>query len=295
MQPLEGRLVVDLTRLLPGPFASSELLRLGARVVRVEPPAGDPLRQAMPHWHDVLNAGKESVVCELKADPTLANALCARADVVLEGFRPGVADALGLVVPESAVYCSITGFGAGPRAGQAGHDVNYLGYAGVLHDTAPALPPVQIADLAAGGLGAVVEILAALVRGGGARIVVSMTHTAHRFVAHRGGDDRLLTGASPFYRLYETADGRHLTVGALEPKFAARLLELLGDPDPEQLAATFRTRTLAEWTSLFDGEDVCVGPVNTIGEASAEFGAPPTGQAPALGAHTEAWRRLLHL
>jgi crotonobetainyl-CoA:carnitine CoA-transferase CaiB-like acyl-CoA transferase len=294
VQPLEGRLVVDLTRLLPGPFASSELLRLGARVVRIEPPAGDPLREAMPRWHDVLNAGKESVVCDLQADPALANALCARADVVLEGFRPGVADALGLVVPASAVYCSITGFGAeGPRAGQAGHDVNYLGYAGVLADTAPALPPIQVADLAAGGLGAVVEILAALVRGGGARIVVSMTHAAYRFVAHRGGDDTLLTGGSPLYRIYETADGRHLTVGALEPKFAARLLELLGGPDPGELAAIFRTRTLADWTRLFDGEDVCVGPVNTVREASAEFGAPPTGPAPALGAHTEAWRRLL--
>jgi crotonobetainyl-CoA:carnitine CoA-transferase CaiB-like acyl-CoA transferase len=295
VQPLEGRLVVDLTRLLPGPFASSELLRLGARVVRVEPPDGDPLRQAMPRWHDVLNAGKESVVCDLKADPSLANALCARADVVLEGFRPGVADALGLVVPETAVYCSITGFGHGPRAAQAGHDVNYLGYAGVLHDTAPALPPIQVADLAAGGLGAVVEILAALVRGGGARIVVSMTHNAHRFVAHRGGDDRLLTGGSPFYRIYETADGRHLTVGALEPKFAARLLELLGGPDPDELAAVFRTRSLASWEALFEGEDVCVGPVRTIAEASAEFAARPTGQAPALGAHTEAWRRLLQL
>jgi crotonobetainyl-CoA:carnitine CoA-transferase CaiB-like acyl-CoA transferase len=293
VQPLEGRLVVDLTRLLPGPFASSELLRLGARVVRVEPPGGDPLRVTMPHWHDALNAGKESVVCDLKADPSLANALCARADVVLEGFRPGVAEALGLVVPETAVYCSITGFGDGPRAGQAGHDVNYLGYAGVLHDTAPALPPIQIADLAAGGLGAVVEILAALVRGGGARIVVSMTHTAHRFVAHRGGDDRLLTGGTPLYAIYETADGRHLTVGALEPKFSARLRELLGEP--EDLAATFRTRTLAEWTALFDGEDVCVGPVNTVREAAAEFGAQPAGQAPALGAHTEAWRRLLQL
>src|SRR5689334_123805 len=85
VQPLAGRLVVDLTRLLPGPYASRELLRLGARVVAVEPPAGDALRLAMPHWHEALNAGKESVVCDLGRDPSLANALCARADVVLEG------------------------------------------------------------------------------------------------------------------------------------------------------------------------------------------------------------------
>src|SRR4051794_8935231 len=203
MQPLAGRLVVDLTRLLPGPFASRELHRLGARVVRVEPPDGDALRTVMPHWHDALNAGKESVVCDLKTDLRLANALCARADVVIEGFRPGVADALGLVVPPEAVYCSITGFGDGPRAQEAGHDLNYLGYAGVLADTAPALPPVQVADLAAGALSAVVEILAALVAGGGARLVVSMTHNAHRLVAHRSGDDPLLTGGVAFYGIYE--------------------------------------------------------------------------------------------
>jgi crotonobetainyl-CoA:carnitine CoA-transferase CaiB-like acyl-CoA transferase len=306
MQPLGGRLVVDLTRLLPGPYASRELLRLGARVVRVEPPEGDALRVAMPHWHDALNAGKESVVCDLKADPSLANALCARADVVIEGFRPGVAEALGLVVPKSAVYCSITGFGDGPRAAQAGHDVNYLGYAGVLAETAPSLPPVQIADLAAGSLGAVIEILAALLRGGGARLVVSMTHNAHRLVAHRDGADPLLTGGVAFYRIYETADGRHLTVGALEPKFFARLTELVGRPELEQLGdqevlaaelgAIFAARTLAEWLAIFDGEDVCVGPVLTIPESSREFGEQrPAARAPTLGQHTDAWRLSLDL
>lgn len=306
MQPLEGKLVVDLTRLLPGPFASRELLRLGARVVRVEPPEGDGLRRAMPHWHDALNAGKESVICDLTCEISYANALCARADIVLEGFRPGVAGALGLVVPEHAVYCSITGFGEGPRARQAGHDVNYLGYAGVLADTAPALPPVQIADLAAGALGAVVEILAALVAGRGGRIVVSMTHNAHRLVAHRSGGDALLTGGAAFYRLYETADRRHVTVGALEPKFFARLAELLARPDLDQfgdqealaaeLAAAFASRTLADWIALFDGEDACVGPVLTIPEAQAGLGEPPsTGRAPALGEHTAAWRRELGL
>src|SRR5438034_8573655 len=160
MQPLTGLLVVDLTRLLPGPFASRELLRLGAQVVRIEPPAGDPLRAAAPDWHDLLNGGKESVVCDLAHERELARALLARADVVLEGFRPGVADRLGIGpsdLPERVVYCSITGFGAeGPRALQAGHDLNYLGYAGALADTAPALPPVQIADLAAGGHRAVI-------------------------------------------------------------------------------------------------------------------------------------------
>src|SRR5262245_15635791 len=166
MQPLAGTLVVDFTRYLPGAYASRELLRLGARVVRLEPPEGDPLRHTAPGWDARLRAGTESVVCDLKAEPELAHAICSRADVVLEGFRPGVAARLGIGpddVPETAVYCSITGFGAdGRHAARAGHDINYAGWAGVLEDTAPALPPVQLADLAAGALGAVTRILAGL-------------------------------------------------------------------------------------------------------------------------------------
>jgi alpha-methylacyl-CoA racemase len=317
MQPLTGLLVVDLTRHLPGPFASRELLRLGARVVRLEQPDGDPLRAVAPQWDALLNAGKESVACDLKSEPELGRALCGRADVVLEGFRPGVAARLGVGpadVPERVVYCSITGFGEGPRAAQAGHDLNYLGYAGVLADTAPALPPVQIADLAAGGLGAVAQILAALLErertGHGRRIVVSMTHGSHRFVAHRAAGDpvpRMLTGGLAVYRLYATADGRWLTVAALEPKFFRRLCELIGrpelgerhaDPDQEALAAelarTLAARPLAAWLELFDGEDVCAGPVATLAEAAAELGDPtPLEPAPALGEHTDAWRREL--
>jgi crotonobetainyl-CoA:carnitine CoA-transferase CaiB-like acyl-CoA transferase len=207
VQPLTGLLVVDLTKYLPGSFAGRELLRLGARVVRIEPPEGDPTRRTAPAWDDALNAGKESVVCDLKAEPELAQALLARADVVLEGFRPGVAARLGVGpadVPETTVYCSITGFGeAGRHAPRAGHDLNYLGWAGVLEDTSPAVPPVQIADLAAGAQGAVIEILAALLERGrtgrGAHLVISMTHGALRFVAHRLGGEtvpRLLTGGA---------------------------------------------------------------------------------------------------
>lgn len=288
MQPLAGRLVVDLTRLLPGPFASRELLRLGARVVRVEPPEGDALRVVAPAWDAYLNAGKESVCCDLKAEPALAQALLARADVVLEGFRPGVFERLGVELAPTAILCSITGFGTtGPRAGDAGHDLNYLGYAGVLHDTAPALPPVQIADLAAGAQAAVIEILAALLErartGEGARIVVSMTHNAHELAAHRLGGDpvpRLLTGGAACYRVYETADGRHVTVAALEPRFWRTLCDLVGRPDlvdrafePElpELADIFRARTLADWRALLEGKDTCVWPVLTLAEAAAEL------------------------
>jgi alpha-methylacyl-CoA racemase len=313
VQPLAGTIVVDLTRYLPGPFASRELLRLGARVVRVESPEGDPLRRAAPSWHAALDAGKESVACDLKTETELAQALCDRADVVLEGFRPGVIERLGLRVPAGAVWCSITGFGSeGRHAARAGHDLNYLGWAGALADTAPSLPPVQAADLAAGALAAAVEVLAALLErertGRGRRIAISMTHGAHRLVAHRLGGDpipRLLTGGAPCYAIYETADGRYLTVAALEPAFWARFCELVQAPgllghqfDPtarQEVARIVATRTLADWLALLDAEDISVGPVWTLEEAAAEFGSEPEGRAPALGEHTQAWRRELGL
>ena len=292
MEPLAGIVVADFTRYLPGPFASRELLERGARVVHVESPDGDPLRDVAPGWYAALNAGKEPVVWDRERDPELGRELCARADVVLEGFRPGVAERLGIGandLPESVVYCSITGFGPGDR--RAGHDLNYLGWAGLLADTAPALPPVQVADLAAGALYAVVEILAALLERGrtgrGCRITVSMTHNAHRFAAHRlhGEPERLLTGALACYRIYRTQDGRFLTVSALEPKFWRRLCELLERHDlverhyeedqealARELAEIFRRQPLAAWLRLFEDEDVMVGPVATLAEASTSFG-----------------------
>jgi len=288
MQPLDGVTVADLTRYLPGPYASRELLRLGARVVKIEPPDGDPVAVTAPSWYEALNAGKERVTWDARAEPPPA--VIAEADVVLEGFRPGVFERLGLEVATAAIVCSITGFGAGgPRAQDAGHDLNYLGYAGVLADTAPALPPVQVADLCAGGQAAVIEVLAALLTrsrdGSGARLVVSMTDGVHRFAAHRLGGDpvpRLLTGGVACYRIYETADARHLTVAALEPRFWERLCDLLDrpdlvprafEPDLPELAALFRTRTLQEWRDALEGRDTCVGPVLTLEEAARELRA----------------------
>jgi alpha-methylacyl-CoA racemase len=291
VQPLAGLLVVDLTRYLPGPYASRELLRLGARVVRLLPPGGDPMRRLAPAWHEALNQGKEAVELDLKAEPERGRGLCARADVVLESFRPGVVERLGIGpgdLPERVVYCSFTGFGPGDLT--AGHDLNYQGWAGLLHDTAPALPPVQVADLGA-ALRAVAQILAALLErertGRGQHVSVSLTHAAHELASHRLGGEpfpHLLTGGLACYRVYVTADGRHLTVAALEPAFFRRLCELAGRPeladrqwDAEQepladaLAETFATRPLATWLELFDGEDVAVGPVATLVEAAARL------------------------
>jgi len=283
MGSLSGVNVVDFTRQLPGPFASRELLRLGAHVVKVEPPEGD----AMPEsWYRALNDGKQIVSWDARTAPP-PSAL-READVVLEGFRPGVWERLAIDLSPTTILCSITGYGvAGPRAQDAGHDLNYLGYAGVLADTAPAVPPVQIADLAGGAQAAVIEILAALLErersGRGARIVISMTHASHRFVAHRLAGEpvpRLLTGGVACYRIYETADGRHLTVAALEPKFWWNLCTLLDRPElvdrayePElpELAELFRTRPLHEWRALLEGKDTCVGPVLTLAEAADEL------------------------
>ena len=204
------------------------------------------------------------------------------------------------------MLCSITGFGVGNRHEQrAGHDVNYLGWAGVLADTAPAMPPTQVADLAAGSLCAALEVVAALLErertGRGGRVVVSMTHGSHRFVAHRlhGLPERLLTGGAACYRIYATADRRWLTVGALEPKFWQRLCEVVGRPelaerqfDPDQeavaaaLAEAIAARPLAEWLELMDGEDVSAGPVWTIEEAAAEFGGEPAAAPPPRSAST---------
>jgi crotonobetainyl-CoA:carnitine CoA-transferase CaiB-like acyl-CoA transferase len=312
MQALGGRLVVDFTRYLPGAFASRELLRHGARVVRVEQPGGDPMRTTSPDWHDSLNAGKESVVCELPAEAALARGLLAQADVVLESFRPGVAARLGIGpddAPAGAVYCSITGFGLGGEHEQrAGHDLNYVGFAGLLEDTAPGLPPVQAADLAAGALGAVTEILAALLAreqtGDGARLIVSMTHGAHRLLPGAP----VLTQGFACYSIYRCSDGRHLTVGALEPKFFMRLCELVGRPElaarqyetdqatlRDDLEAVFAGRSLEDWLRVFEGEDVCVGPVATRAEAEQRFADPAGGPVAALGEHTAAWHAELGL
>ena len=270
-----------------------------------------------PAWDEALRRGKESVVAALPDEAAFVRALCGRADVVLEGFRPGVAERLGIgpaELPPGVVYCSITGFGADARhAARAGHDLNYLGWAGALEDTAPAPPPLPVADLAAGALGAVAEILAALVgrerTGRGSRLVVSMTHRSHDLVGFRVGEPvpRLLTGGLACYRTYATADGRFVTVAALEPKFFARLCELLGRPElaalqyeadqeslAAELAAIFSRRPLAELLELCDGEDVCVGPVWTRAEAAAHFGSRRgVGRDVPLGAHTDAWRREL--
>ncbi len=267
MLPLDGLIVLDLSRLLPGPYCSLVLADLGARVLKIEEPnTGDYLRWIPPFWiagkmsaaFAALNRNKESFVLDLKREPKTLLALAEKADVLIESFRPGVLAKLGL--PPSLlrernprlVVCSITGYGqTGPLKDKAGHDLNYLARAGVLGGNArrgdrPHPLPVQVADLAAGALFPATAILAALYArektGQGAHIDASMTDGAAALQpftlatwASTGtvgapGEDTL-QGGVPCYNIYPTKDDRYLAVGALEPKFWQRFCALMNAPE----------------------------------------------------------------
>ncbi|MGW1898965.1 CaiB/BaiF CoA transferase family protein [Streptomyces hirsutus] len=313
--PLDGIKVLDLSTLLPGPLATLMLAEAGADVVKLERPGrGDEMRTYEPKFGEasanyaVLNRGKRAYGVDFK-DPAQRDRvleLAAEADVVMEQFRPGVADRLGLgydavrAVNPDVVYCSITGYGpTGPHAKRAGHDLNYLaesGLLGVVTDStgAPGLPVTVLADIAAGTYPAVVNILLALRQrdrtGEGARLQVSMTHNLQvlgygYFAAHQAGAGwprpgaEQLTGGSPRYHVYPTSDGRHIACAALEQKFWDRLVQLVGldekfhdDAGQEEdvvtaLAARFAAETGDHWRAVLDGEDVCTVVVATFDEA----------------------------
>lgn len=325
---LEGVKVLDLSRLLPGPFATLHLRRMGADVLKIEDPgAGDYAREFLRSEAEVsagepslffrlLNEGKRLHRIDL-AQPSGRQELLAlvrEADVLVEGFRPGVMDKLGVgwerlrAVQPRLVMCSISGYGQrGVFAQRAGHDINYVGYAGVLEQMAtregrPVLPNFQIGDLFGGTMAAVAGILAALVAaqrtGEGRHVDVSMTHVVHEHhfmasiaVRREGrspapGAD-LLTGGVPCYQLHRTRDDRWMAVGALELKFWRKVCEVLGHPEwgerhwslgqqvggedaralEAEVAAVFARRTQAEWTALFEPADCCVSPVLRMDEA----------------------------
>ncbi len=306
--PLTGVRVVELAGIGPGPFAAMLLADLGADVVRVDRPGGPGL--AIDPAYDVTHRNKRSVVVDLKAPggPEQVLDLAARADILVEGNRPGVAERLG-VGPEpcharnpALVYGRMTGWGQdGPLAQRAGHDIAYIAPTGTLGmigrpDEPPAVPANLLGDYAGGSLYLVVGVLAALhharATGTGqvvdAAIVDGVSHLAtmiHGMLAAGGWQDRrganLLDGGCPYYGTYETADGRYMAVGALEPQFYEEFLTLLGIEGQaaarkdvtrwgelrEQVAARFKTRTRDEWTAVFDGTDACVAPVLSLREA----------------------------
>jgi crotonobetainyl-CoA:carnitine CoA-transferase CaiB-like acyl-CoA transferase len=325
---LAGLVVLDMTRLLPGPAATMHLADLGADVIKVEDTgAGDYMRafppavrnaagKAVNPSFEATNRGKRSIAIDLKSPQgrEVLLRLARRADALIEGFRPGVLDRLGLgwealhAVNPKLVVCSLSGYGqTGPLALRAGHDVNYIAMTGVLDQNRvngePAIPNLQMGDLLGGTLAALGMLLAALLSaqrtGQGRYLDVAMTDglLAHHFFPlaelDAGGVPRaersLLTGGVACYRIYRTADDRHLAVGALEHKFwqafctAAGLPELVerhwayGEAPGsdaardtiDRVAERVRCKTLAEWGAVFDQVDCCATPVLTPAEALA--------------------------
>lgn len=302
---LSGIRVLDLSRLLPGPYLTMVLADMGADVVKVEDPrVGDYLRAFPPAKGGIagrflaVNRGKRSLALDLKA-PAGRDALLRmveKADVVVESFRPGVMDKLGVGYAVLAarnpkiVVCSISGYGqTGPYVERAGHDLNYIALAGVLAmggpaGGAPQMPGVQIADLAGGALWGATAILGALVgrdrTGKGAHLDISMTEGALALLAAELGNldcgarptrgTETLNGGLACYGVYKAADDRYLAVGALEPKFWIALNQAIGRPPNVaelvgdqakirgELAAIFATKPAHEWMELLGKSDCCV-------------------------------------
>ena len=310
MGPLHGLRVVELASIGPGPMCAMLLADLGADVIRIDRLEPSGLGVPMNQRFDVNARSRRSAALDLKSaagrDAVLR--IVERADVLIEGFRPGVAERLGLGPADCQarnprlVYGRMTGFGqTGPLAHAAGHDLNYIALTGALDAIGPAgaapVPPLNlVGDYGGGALYLAFGLMAALFerqssgRGqvvdaalvDGAASLMSMFHgmlAAGGWPGRRG--ENLLDGGAPFYGVYETADGKHVSIGSLEPKFYAemvrrlgldeRFLRLQGDASQwpalrEAIAAAVRTRTRDEWSTLLEGTDVCFAPVLALGE-----------------------------
>lgn len=318
MGALDGMRVLDLSRLLPGPYCSMILADFGAEVIKIEEPGrGDysrsfpPIQNGFGYWHLQLNRNKKSVAIDLKSEAGRAAflQLAQTADVVMESYRPGVLKRLGIdyetvsKLNPKIVYCAITGYGKqGPLVKQADHDIGYVSLAGVVSMSGepagkPAIPGVLMADMNAAlmaGMSIMMAVRHAEQSGQGQEIDIALYNTAltlmsgaaslyfgSGFVAERGNN--WLTGAYANYNIYETRDGRYVSVGCLEKKFWSNLctalerVDLLDALDEEsnhgkvrkELAAIFKTRTMQEWTDYLTGKDTCVTPILNFDEAMA--------------------------
>ncbi|MBC7132748.1 MAG: CoA transferase [Roseovarius sp.] len=310
--PLAGLRVLDLTELLPGPFATQQLVEMGAEVIKVERPGGDAARVLFPGLFAAVNRGKKSITLNLKdaADRASLVRLAQKADVVIEGYRPGVAARLGIDhatlsrLNPGLVYCSLSGYGqTGPARDWPGHDLNYAAMAGAAGISgAPDGPPeyttgVPIGDLSA-AMYAIVTILAALrardATGQGQYLDVAITDALTSWVGPRLGmwdaarrDGRTITKADILrraaYGIFETADGRYITIGAIETHFFRSLIRatgMTGFDDPalddfaartahtdairDALAPLIAARPYDHWARVFEAEDVPFAPVNAL-------------------------------
>jgi len=317
-QPLAGVRVLDFSTLLPGPLATLMLAEAGAEVIKIERPGrGDEMRSYAPKFgadsvnFALLNRGKRSIAIDLK-DPLEVErllSLVAGADVMVEQFRPGVMDRLGLgyerlkTLNPRLVYCAITGFGqSGPRAQEAAHDLNYVAETGMLGlaagaDGAPVLPMALVADIAGGAYPAVLNILLALKArdrtGQGCKLDVAMTDNLFTFMYWAIGNGQaagewpvpggeLVTGGSPRYQIYRTADDQFVAAAPLEEKFWDNFCTVIGleatlsddtrDPTvvARAVAGRIRAQPASHWQEAFAGKDVCACIVKTVQEALAD-------------------------
>ncbi|RED11281.1 CaiB/BaiF CoA transferase family protein [Pontivivens insulae] len=303
--PLSGVRVVEFAGLGPGPFAAMWLADMGADVVRIDRPVPS---EPFDIPYDVLARGRRSIICDLKAEQgrSEARALCVKADILIEGLRPGVMERLGLGPRDlmadnpGLIYGRMTGWGqTGPRAQTAGHDINYIALTGALHAIGPdetPLPPLNLlGDFGGGAMYLVAGLLAALIERGtsgkGQVVDAAITDgTAHLSAmiysmqaAGMWQDRRAanpLDGGAPYYRTYRCADGAHIAIGPIEPQFHAAFYAGLNlDPPPRQhdartweaetarVAARIAEKSRADWLAIFEGSDACVAPVLSLSEA----------------------------
>jgi crotonobetainyl-CoA:carnitine CoA-transferase CaiB-like acyl-CoA transferase len=314
MQPLSDLLVLDFTTLLPGPLASLMLAEAGAEVIKIERPGGEDMRRFPPlvggesAVFALLNRGKKGLALDLKSakDRARLKPLIARADILIEQFRPGVMARLGLGYDDvrklnpKLIYCSISGYGQeGPRAQEAGHDINYIGATGLLDLQpgpldAPVVPPMLAADIAGGSFPAVINILLALRArersGKGCHLDIAMTDAMFTFAWYALAlgmaagrfpkpGELPLVGGSPRYQLYPTGDGQLVACGALEQKFWEAFAQAIGLPgkfvddaaDPSgtraAVARLIAARTASEWRPLLAAADCCATIVAPLKEA----------------------------
>jgi crotonobetainyl-CoA:carnitine CoA-transferase CaiB-like acyl-CoA transferase len=302
--------MLDLSRLLPGPYCSLILADLGMEVLKIEDlEMGDYMRQDTAYFLAV-NRNKKSMTLDLKVKEgkDIFYKLIHSYDIILESFRPGVVDRLGISYEElrkknpRVILCSLSGYGQdGPYREKSGHDINYIGLGGILEligkkDEAPVIPGIQIADLGAGGMMSAIAILAAVVHrqntGKGQYLDVSMLDGVISWLSIHAGKyfmdgelpmrgDTLLTGGYACYHVYETKDGRYMSLGALEPKFWQNFCEVIGRKQLiieqyiegeqrlrliEEIQEFFKTRTQKEWVDFFKNVDVCCEPILNLNE-----------------------------
>jgi alpha-methylacyl-CoA racemase len=311
MGPLAGCRVVEMAGIGPAPFCGMLLADLGAEVIRIDRTGKSGLGVDFPTQFDLLGRSKRSIAIDLQSPQGLAiaRALIGRADMLIEGFRPGVMERLGLgpatfeAENPKLVFGRMTGWGQeGPLSQSAGHDINYIAITGALdaigrEGAPPTIPLNLVGDFGGGSLYLVIGLLAALTHArasgkgqivdgaivDGVNHLLTMQYAFAQMGAWAGGrGTNLIDGGAPFYDTYETADGRHVAIGPVEPKFFAILIEKMGlgeaDLPPQndrkawpelrrRLAEAFRTRTQAAWCELLEGSDACFAPVLSLAEA----------------------------